>query len=85
MITIDDFQVLPFERQCDYVSVFGDYLSHRVDGTLKFYLYHIEGFYVEISYSSPHKRVIGVYAFKEIRDLAPYLDEVRMDLSFLSN
>ncbi|MEJ2004671.1 MAG: hypothetical protein P8X57_06850 [Cyclobacteriaceae bacterium] len=85
MITIDDFQTLPFERQCDYVTVFGDYLAHRTDGSLKFYLYHIQGFYVEISYSSPHKRVVGIFAFQETRDLKAYLDLVHLDLAFLGN
>ncbi|MCA6078526.1 hypothetical protein [Fulvivirga sedimenti] len=85
MITIDDFQTLPFERQCDYVSIFGDYLAHRSDGGLKFYLYHMEGFYVEVTYSPPHKRVIGIFAFHEIMELTPYLDDIDVNISFLSN
>jgi len=85
MITIEDFRTLPFERQCDYVTVFGDYVAHRGEGSMKFYLYHLEGFYVEISYSSPHKRVIGVYAFKATRDLWSYLKHINIDLSFLAN
>ena len=84
MITITDFQTLPFERQCDYVAVFGDYLAHRADGGLKFYLYYMEGFYVEVSYSPPHKRVIGVFAFCGLHELEPYLEEIHLNLPAVS-
>ena len=80
MIRMEDFQTMPFERQCDYVSVFGDYLAHRSGGGLKFYLYFLDGFYVEVSYSPPHKRVIGIYAFEELHELDPYLDRITLGI-----
>lgn len=84
MISIADFQTMPFERQCDYVSIFGDYLAYRAEGGLKFYLYYMHGFFIEVSYSPPHKRVIGIYAFREVSILEPYLDRIEINISSLN-
>lgn len=78
MITINDFQILPFNKQCDFITVFADYLIYRVEGEQKYYLYYMGEFFVEVSYTPSEGKVNDIRAFKDIKQLAPYLTEINI-------
>ncbi len=79
MITIKDFNTLPFDKKCDFITVFADYLAHRTDDGHKFYLYHLNGYYIEVIYIPSHKRVAQIRAFTSSKWLQPYLSQIDID------
>lgn len=82
MITIDDFQILPFSKQCDFITVFADYLAYRVEDDKKYYLYAMENYFVEVSYLPVEGTVLGIKAFHSSDDLGEYLESI--DISDLA-
>lgn len=81
MISITDFQTLPFNKQCDFITVFADYLINRVELDKKYYLYYMKDYFVEVCYSPYESKVKHIEAFKSIDQLEPYLEEVNIELS----
>lgn len=79
MISIKDFNTLPYDKKCDFITVFADYLAHRTEDGHKYYLYHLNGYYIEVIYIPSHKRVAQIRAFTTSRWLAPYLSQVNID------
>lgn len=76
MITLKDFQILPFNKQCDFITVFADYLIYRIELDTKYYLYHMGDFFVEVCYAPYEARVKQINAFKSIHQLEPYLEDI---------
>jgi len=79
MISIKNFNTLPFDKKCDFITVFADYLAHRADDGHKYYLYHLNGYYIEVIYIPSHKRVAQIKAFNSPKGLTPYLSDVNID------
>ncbi|MEM6360309.1 MAG: hypothetical protein AAF149_17015 [Bacteroidota bacterium] len=82
MITIDDFQILPFNKQCDFITVFADYLAYRVEDDKKYYLYAMENYFVEVAYLPVEGTVLSINAFHSANDLEEYLQFI--DISDLA-
>ncbi|MTI20493.1 hypothetical protein E1176_05610 [Fulvivirga sp. RKSG066] len=80
MIAIDDFQVLPFNKQCDFITVFADYLVYRIELDKKFYLYHMGDFFVEVCYVPYEGRVENINAFLDSDMLEPYLEQINIEV-----
>ena len=78
MLTLTDFRVMPFEKKCDVITFTGNYLVHRTLGECKVFLYHAEGFYIEVFYSSAHTKVLMINAFDKATGLEPYLDKISL-------
>ena len=78
MTTIADFRVMPFEQKCDLVTYNGHYLMHRFLGECKVFLYHTEGFYIEVFYSPKYQKVLMINAFDRLIGLEPYLEMVSL-------
>jgi hypothetical protein len=78
MININDFRVMTFEKKCDLVTHYGQYLVHRMLGDCKVFLYHAEGFFIEVFYSSKYQKVLMINAFDQSMGLEPYLDIVSL-------
>jgi len=76
MITLNDFQVLSFDKKCNFITVFGDYMLYRVEGDKKYYLYAMEGFYVEVCYLPKKGKVAEITPFIENTNLEAYADAV---------
>ncbi len=74
MITIDDFQILPFNKQCDFITVFADYLAYRIEEEKKYYLYAMENYFVEVAYLPTEGKVLEINAFHDINEIEMYLD-----------
>lgn len=81
MISITDFQTLPFDKQCDFITVFADYLINRVELDKKYYLYYMKDYFVEVCYSPYESKVKHIQAFQNVDSLEPYLEEVSLELS----
>ncbi|MBK5279520.1 MAG: hypothetical protein JJE09_11730 [Bacteroidia bacterium] len=78
MITIEDFKCSPFEKKCDIVTTSTNYLAMRMLGDCKVYLYHTENFFIEVYYSSVHKKVLMINAFKNTDELMAYAESVSL-------
>jgi hypothetical protein len=78
MVSINDFRVMTFEKKCDLVTHFGQYLVHRFLGDCKVFLYHSGGFFIEVFYSSKYQKVLMINAFDQMMGLEPYLDMVSL-------
>jgi hypothetical protein len=78
MITIQDFQYASFEKKCDVVTCYSDYLITRTWRDYKVYLYYVDLFFIEVYYSPANKRVIMINAFNDTISLEPYAEMVSL-------
>ncbi len=76
MISISDFQVLPFDKKCDFITVFADYIVYRTEQESKYYLYYMKDYFVEVCYSPIKGKVLGIHAFKNIDLVEVYIDKI---------
>jgi len=83
MATLMDFRVMTFEEQCSVITFSGDYLTHRTLGDQKVFLYHSNGFYIEVFYSAQKAKVLKISSFEKLEELDPYLQKISLsDLGF---
>lgn len=78
-MTLLDFNQIPFEEKCNLVAVEGRFLSYRYIENMKIYLYAVNNFFIEISFSPYHHKVMSVEAFNNMNLLDPYLELVNID------
>lgn len=78
MINISEFRVMPFEKKCDVVTYFGQYLTHRFLGECKVFLYSTDSFFIEVYYSAKYQKVLMINAFEQRAGLEPYLDAISL-------
>lgn len=78
MVSIQDFRVMPFEQKCDMVTYDGHYLAHRYLGDCKVFLYHADGFFIEVFYSPKYQKVLMINAFDKPIGLDAYLETVSL-------
>lgn len=78
MYTLQDFRVMPFEKKCDLITFKGSYLTQRMLGDCKVFLYHTVDFYIEVFYSPKHQKVLMINAFDKPIGLDPYLDKISL-------
>lgn len=78
MVTIEDFRVASFEKKCDLVIVNSNYITCRILGDAKVYLYHTGEFFIEVYYSSKYKKVLLINAFDNQEGLEPYVVNVSL-------
>ena len=69
---------MPFEKKCDLITFRGSYLTQRMLGDCKVFLYHTEDFYIEVFYSPKHQKVLLIKAFDKPIGLDPYLDKISL-------
>lgn len=83
MITLEDFRISSFDQKCDVVSSYSNYVSMRLLGDSKVYLYHTGQFFIEVYYSPTYKQVLMIHAFNDLRSLEPYIERVSLrDLGY---
>ena len=78
MITLEDFKYASFEKKCDVVTSFSNYLTMRKLGDCKVYLYYADVFFIEVYYSPVYKKVLMINAFKNAEELMPYVESVSL-------
>lgn len=76
MVSIHDFRVMPFEKKCDLVTHYGQYLTHRILVDCKVFLYYADDFFVEVFYSAKYQKVLMINAFDQTLGLEPYLESI---------
>ncbi len=69
---------MPFEKKCDHVTFSGSFLTQRILGDCKVFLYHSSEFFVEVFYSPRHHKVLMINAFDQVTGLEPYLDKISL-------
>ena len=78
MVSLQDFRVMHFEEKCDLVTYTGQYLMHRFLGDVKVFLYHVDGFFIEVFYSPRYQKVMMINAFDHSIGLDTYLETVSL-------
>lgn len=78
MITIQDFQYASFEKKCDVVTCYSDYLITREWRDCKVYLYYVNMFFIEVYYAPADKEVLMINAFNDPIGLEPYAEIVSL-------
>lgn len=78
MVTLQNFRVMPFEKKCDVITFYGNYLAQRTLADCKVFLYFTEGFFVEVFYSPKYQKVLMINAFEKAVGLDPYLDKISL-------
>lgn len=78
MITLEDFKQSSFDKKCHVVTVGSEYMTLRMVGACKVYLYQAEYFFIEVYYSPKYKKVLMIHAFNDIEGLMPYADNVSL-------
>lgn len=78
MTTLIDFTTMSFEKKCDVITDGSVYLTHRSAGETKVFLYHANGFYIEVFYSSKSAKVLMMNAFENTDGLEPYLNSISL-------
>lgn len=78
MTTLMNFRVMSFEEQCGVITFSGDYLTHRTLGDQKVFLYHSNGFYIEVFYSAQKAKVLKISSFDKLNELDPYLEKISL-------
>lgn len=69
---------MPFEKKCDIVTYDGHYLTFRMLGDCKVFLYNTGHFFVEVYYTTKYQKVLMINAFESTRGLEPYLDNISL-------
>jgi len=78
MTTLMDFRVMTFEEQCGVITFSGSYLMHRTSGDQNIFLYHSNGFYIEVFYSAQKAKVLKISSFDQLGELDPYLERISL-------
>ncbi len=76
MISLSDFQILPFDKKCDFITVFADYIVYRSEMDRKYYLYFMKDYFVEVCYLPLKGKVLGIHAFKNIELAEAYFEHI---------
>ena len=77
-ISLKDFFSTSFEKKCDVVTCYSNYITTRQMGHCKIYLYHTGRFFIEVYYSTTYKKVLMIHALNDMRSLEPYVDEISL-------
>jgi len=78
MITIHEFKVSSFEKKCDLITNYTEFIASSSMEDTKMYLYHTGEFFVEVLYSTRYKKVLRIHAFNDAEALIPYTEEVSL-------
>ncbi len=78
MISIENFANASFEKKCDVVTGYSNYITLRRVGDCKVYLYHTGIFFIEVYYSPVYQKVLMIHPFNDSAGLAPYVEMVSL-------
>ncbi len=78
MITIQEFKVSSFEKKCDLITNYTEFIASRTKEDTKIYLYHAGEFFVEVFFSTRYQKVLMIHAFNDTEALIPYTEDVSL-------
>jgi len=76
---LSDFILLSEEEKRIIVLHSGVLVAKRTNEEYFVFLFHLNGFYVEVFCSLIDKKVQEYRAYTEVSQLTPYLDSIRLD------
>ncbi|MGV3585494.1 MAG: hypothetical protein ACO1OF_00705 [Adhaeribacter sp.] len=62
-VGLDDFKLLPYYEQLDYLITDGTYLATRYCGIYRINTYYLSTFFAEVWYDNKSNEVAGIRAF----------------------
>lgn len=68
-----------YEDRCESIATEGAYLAFRYVENMKIYLYALDNYYVEVSFSPYHHKIVSLEAFQDVSMLGPYLEFINID------
>ncbi len=81
-LSIVDFKDYSFDKKCDVVTIYSNYIMHREFPNGKAYLYHTGSFFIEVLYSSIQRKILKINAFEDLDQMNAYADTISLaDLS----
>lgn len=78
MLSFYDFCTLPSDEQSDFILDNGQFLCSIDKNDNKIGLFYLFDFYVEVFYNYTSKSLVKIRPFREVKNLAPYLDEIEL-------
>jgi len=78
MISFENFTSSSFEKKCEVVTGYSNYITLRKVGTCKVYLYHTGNFFIEVYYSTIYQKVLMIHPFNDWVGLEPYADMISL-------
>lgn len=78
-MTLQDFQLLPGDRQIDELYQSAVYLGKRKQASSIILLYQLESFYVEVYYRKYRSHVRHLHCFESTELLDPYLEQIDVE------
>jgi hypothetical protein len=75
-MTLNEFVELGQDQQLGLIFQNGILIGHRVDGSSKVLLCHLETFYVEVVINRKSHEAQKVHAFETVDRLEPYLGQI---------
>ena len=81
-LSISDFKEYSFDKKCDVVTIYSNYIMYREFPNGKAYLYHTGSFFIEVLYSSKHRKIQMISAFDNLEQIYHYAETISLaDLS----
>jgi hypothetical protein len=78
MISLNEFRYSSFEKKCDLITGYSNYITMRHLGDCKVYLYHTGKFFIEVYYSPGYQKVLMIHALNDATGLVPYVEAVSL-------
>ena len=82
IMTLSEYSVLQIENQLEILRKQSVYLCSRRSGDYIFFLYQIDEFYIEVTYSHSNNKLINLFSFQSPLLLEPYMDKIRLKHMF---
>ena len=79
MITLAEFKRSSFDEKCDAITIYSDYLMMRSKEDCNIYLYHLDAFFIEVSFSTRIKKVVSINGFDNPMELIPYAERISLE------
>jgi hypothetical protein len=75
-MTLEEFDKLEKNERYQTLWDNGVVIAERRDLDCKYYLYQLDGFYIELGYDFGFNRIIGLITFSDTDKLEPYLKSI---------
>jgi len=68
IMTFFEFTLLPQEEQYNLVFTEGEFIDHSMKNEIKFALYRLYSFYVEVVYNVKNNKIVNLSSFMNARN-----------------
>jgi len=79
-MTLYQFNALSEEEQANLLWDKGVHIAHRSDETIKYILYQLDAFYIEVWYAYEDNNILKFRTFSSTDALEPYLQQINICL-----